>query len=74
MNRIAEELDAKLNALDPDKAKTLVLLVQNAIEQVEESSKDDLWPEGYFEEIAGSFAGEPLERPSQGQHEIRESW
>jgi hypothetical protein len=32
------------------------------------------WPPGYFERTAGSFAGEPLERPPQGTAEQRESW
>ncbi|QDT11831.1 hypothetical protein [Planctomycetes bacterium K23_9] len=71
MNRIAEELDAKLNALDPEKAKALVLLVQNAMEQVDQSGAD--WPDGYFDKIAGSFADEPLERATQGEATTRES-
>ena len=30
------------------------------------------WPEGYFNEVIGSWAGEPLERPQQGEFEPRE--
>lgn len=30
------------------------------------------WPEGFFEEVLGGWAGE-LERPPQGEYDIRES-
>ena len=30
------------------------------------------WPEGYFDEVAGGWVGEPLERPNQGVYELRE--
>jgi hypothetical protein len=30
------------------------------------------WPEGFFEEVAGGWKGEPLERPDQGRIERRE--
>jgi len=29
------------------------------------------WPEGFFEEIAGGWKGEPLQRPKQGRTERR---
>ncbi len=32
------------------------------------------WPEGYFENVVGSWQGEPLTRPPQGAFEDRESW
>lgn len=32
------------------------------------------WPDGYFEEVVGSWTGDPLERPSQGEFEERESF
>ncbi len=31
------------------------------------------WPESYFEEVVGGWQGEPLERPSQGEYELRDS-
>ena len=76
MNRIAEELDAKLNELDPLRAKSLITLVRRAIEQVEqpENASRSTWPDGYFEQTAGSFAGEPLERSPQGEPTTRDSW
>jgi len=30
------------------------------------------WPVGYFEQICGSFKDDPLERPPQGEFEVRE--
>lgn len=36
-------------------------------------STDDLgYPLGYFEETYGAFADDPLERPPQGEYEIRD--
>jgi hypothetical protein len=32
------------------------------------------WPAGYFENTAGAFANEPLERPVQLPFEKREEW
>ena len=34
----------------------------------------EAWPAGYFQETAGAFAGEPLERPAQLTFEKREEW
>lgn len=31
------------------------------------------WPVGYFDETAGSLANDPLERPPQGDYELRDS-
>ncbi len=30
------------------------------------------WHPGFFEEVIGGWVGEPLERPKQGEYEIRE--
>jgi len=32
------------------------------------------WPADYFERTAGALAGEPLERPAQGDAPLREDW
>ena len=76
MSRISEELDAKLNELDPLRAKSLIILVRRAIKEVEQMEPSSLsdWPEGYFEQTAGSFLDEPLERSPQGAPTIRDSW
>ena len=34
---------------------------------------DAAWPPGFFEEIVGGWQGEPLQRPPQGQFEVRET-
>ena len=31
------------------------------------------WPERFFDEVVGGWAGEPLERPPQESYETRES-
>ncbi len=32
------------------------------------------WSPGFFEEVIGGWAGEPLERDEQGEFEMREVW
>jgi predicted DNA-binding antitoxin AbrB/MazE fold protein len=34
----------------------------------------NVWPENYFEQIAGAFEGEEFERPSQGTLPERDRW
>ena len=31
------------------------------------------WPDGYFEDVIGSWHGDPLERELQGEIEVRDS-
>lgn len=38
------------------------------------SSASKGWPAGYFQKTAGSFAGQPLERPEQLDFEKRQEW
>ena len=33
-----------------------------------------IWPPGYFDQTAGSLAGEEFERPPQGEFPQRENW
>lgn len=76
MNRIAEDLDATLSRLDPLRANELVAVVRRAIEHAERSAQTEKpdWPDGYFEQTAGSFANEPLERSPQGEPTARDVW
>lgn len=81
MNRIAEELDAKLRTLDEARADRLALMVRDAMRAVEQPASVDRmlgvengWPEGYFAEHAGSLAGERFEREPQGELPEGESW
>ena len=30
------------------------------------------WPEGFFDEVVGSWEGSPLKRSPQGEYEVRE--
>jgi len=75
MNKIAKMLDEKLRSLDPKSAEALASTVLDAINQAEQKrQKSNGWPEGYFEETAGSFAGELLDRAQQGELPQREQW
>ena len=47
------------------------LHVRITVEKNEEAVDDNGWPLGFFEETAGSCPD--LERPPQGEYEIRES-
>jgi hypothetical protein len=72
MNPLAEELDEKLQTLDPVRAKRLESLVREAMLRAEHEETG--WPEGYFEDTAGAFADEEFERPPQGEFPRRETW
>jgi len=37
-------------------------------------AKKDPWPDDYFQQTSGAFAGETFERPSQGQLPIQGEW
>lgn len=74
MNRLAQELDKKLQQLDPKQAEMLRQMVRDAMKKVSTTSESDEWPEGYFDEILGSFANEPLERAPQGKLPERDDW
>lgn len=39
-----------------------------------DSQAQNAWPAGYFERTAGALAGEPFERPPQGELPVRDSW
>lgn len=80
MNKIAEELNAKLDALDKVRADKLTKMVRTALAAIDLKTPIDPmlgvengWPVGYFASTMGSFAGEPLER-AQGPIQTRDSW
>lgn len=77
MSAIAEQLDAKLKALDAKAACSLEKLVRDALELVETQNGafvPEHLPPDFFTRIAGEFGNEPLERPPQGEFEQRERW
>jgi hypothetical protein len=64
------EIEQAIQALPPHDVDALAAW----LEKRRAESGANGWPPGYFERTAGSFAGEPLERPPQGTAEQRESW
>jgi hypothetical protein len=87
MNRIAVELDAKLQSLDSSRAEVLPRKVREAMAAIEAADPpfvnrvidpmlgvENGWPVGYFPSTLGMFADEPFERSAQGDHQERNSW
>ena len=76
MTKIAQELNAVLGRLDPERAKRLESLVRDALALASEAAPNgqSAWPAGYFDETAGAFAGEKFERPPQGETPKRGEW
>ncbi len=46
----------------------------DAIPRPDSALSSAAWPLGYFEQTAGAFYDEPIERPPQGEQSQRESW
>lgn len=61
---IAEELRRRADSRGMSLSAFLAQLVRGAIDQG--------WPDGFFQEIAGGWQGEPLDRAPQGTAEARE--
>ena len=77
MSSIAEQLDAKLKALDARAASSLEKLVRDVLELVETQNgagRTDRLPPDFFARIAREFGSEPFDRPPQGEFEQREAW
>ena len=56
---------------DDMKGKNLEILV--VLQPIKESfPNDNGWPPGFFEKTYGATAHDPIERPPQGEFEIRE--
>ena len=62
-DRVAEEIRRRANAARTTTSKFIAELVTREIEGG--------WPPGFFEEVVGSWEGEPLVRPDQGEFEKR---
>ena len=63
-DELADKLQEKAQQENLSVSKYLALLVEKEIQTQ--------WPEGYFE-LFGSWKGDDLERPPQGDYEQRES-
>jgi hypothetical protein len=68
--------DGMLNLQIPVELKDVDVEVVVVVQQINGHLVADTealgWPPGFFEETYGSFKDEPLERPPQGDFEIRE--
>jgi hypothetical protein len=68
--------DGMLNLQIPVELKDVDVEVVVVVQQINGHLVTDTealgWPPGFFEETYGSFKDEPLERPPQGDFEIRE--
>ena len=62
---LAKRLQEKAQQAHLSVSKYLALLIKKEVE--------NQWPEGYFE-LFGSWQGDPLERPPQGDYERREGF
>lgn len=69
MSTLTTELAQILNELDDRSARALERLVRDAMELARPAQSNGAavaergWPVGYFEQTAGSFAGEPFDLP-----------
>ena len=51
----------------------VMVIVQPLVQPEVETPAYTGWLPGFFEEVIGSWAGEPLVRPEQGEYEVREN-
>jgi hypothetical protein len=63
-DEVAETAKARAKAAGKSLSSYLADLVVNEV------AGD--WPEGFFENVAGGWKGEPLKRPKQGRPESRD--
>lgn len=66
---VPESLAAKVR----QRAKVAGLSASRYLAELVKREVSTGWPEGFFEDVVGGWQGEPLERPSQGTYEARET-
>jgi hypothetical protein len=49
----------------------VMVIVQPVVQAESKSAEPSGWLPGFFEEVIGGWAGEPLVRPEQGEYEMR---
>jgi hypothetical protein len=54
-------------------AELEVMVIVHLVQPEVETPANAGWLSGFFEEVIGSWAGEPLVRPEQGEYEVREN-
>ncbi len=62
---LAEKVKQKARQSGLSTSKYLAELIKRDV--------DAGWPEAFFTEVAGGWQGEPLERPLQGEIELRDN-
>ena len=65
---VPEHLASKIR----DRANAAGLSVSRYVASVVKTELSAEWPNGFFEGVPGSWQGEPLERPPQGDADIRD--
>lgn len=66
---VSDEVAAKLR----EQASARNMSLSRYLAEIVQRETQLGWPEGYFEEVVGSWAGEPLERPEPLEIEERDS-
>ena len=75
---IIQAILEKVQNLTPQQKEQVLNFIEslNLLSQKQDTpqkSPEELgWPSGFFQEVIGGWVGEPLERPDQGEYEIRE--
>jgi len=65
--------DGILSLSLPDEMKDQNLEILVVLQPIKKSSTNENgWPLGFFEKTYGAMAHDPIERPPQGEYEIRE--
>ena len=64
-NNLAQKIQQEAEAADMSVSGYLASLVKREVVTD--------WPESYFEEVVGGWMGDPLQRPPQGEFELREN-
>lgn len=52
----------------------VMVIVQPLVQSEAQTAEHTGWIPGFFEEVIGSWEGEPLVRPDQGEYEVREEF
>lgn len=63
---VAKKIKERAATYGVSTSKYLAELVQKDLEISD-------WPEGFFDEVVGSWQGEPLQRPTQGEFDNRDA-
>lgn len=66
---VSDEVAAKLR----EQASARNMSLSRYLAEIVQRETQLGWPEGYFEEVVGSWVGEPLERPEPLEIEERDS-